>query len=340
MRTQISLSIESESQLKRYKPLCFLIAILSFSFGLLTLYAGKADAQERGIKVSPSLLELKVVPPTTVRTPISVENPGDETANLTIEFREFKSGRKLGGEIEYLPTNSSGFLKNVALIENTDPKTNVSIGPGQKKNFTLQITISEKENPSDYYFSVLFIRSDSTNQENESPNISNSFTYINTAVATNVLLSVNPSERQNTKSLLINEFATKQLVDKGPVLFNIKLQNNGLSYVKPKGVIYIKNMFGQLIGKIDLPAQNILAGSSRFLGSATQQSTPKVIWNETFLLGPYNATLEIETEAGKPPLKKSIRFTAVPLKLIVGVLTFVIIALVTVKRAKTKMNSK
>ena len=331
----------------KYTNLFFVVLILTSYFLILT--SSQASAQGASLKVSPSLLELKAVTPTTIRAPLTIENLSDESTDISIEFKKFKAASTHDGQIEYTDSGSD-FLKNVAIIDNNIPRTNLKIGPKQKKDLILLITLDDNTPISDHYFSTIFKTRQTSDVVSETRAGLHSYTEINLGIAMNVLLSIEEKSIQDpTKEkpeIIIEEFSAPSFINKGPVSFNVKLQNKASNYISPKGTIYIKNMFGQLIGKIDLPSQNILAHSSRYLGSKSTQSAvssqqseaPKIIWPEKFLLGFYNARLEVENPSNKEIISQSIKFTSLPTKIIIITILGTILGLIIRKRAKAKMS--
>jgi hypothetical protein len=321
--------------------LVFLIPVI-----LLALPLGKAHAEASSLRLAPSLLKLKAVAPTTLQAPITIENLNDETVELRVELRQFVAKDTQDGQIKYTRGSMPDFFKNVKLLENNEDKKQLTLGPLQKKNLILQFNLSEEAVPSDYYFSVVFVSSKEAQNPPTAAGLY-SFTKINSGIGMNVLLSVekasDPTENKKLEEVVIEEFAALEFIDKGPVFFTVKVQNKGSNYINPKGTIYVTNMFGHLIGKIDLPAQNILANSSRYIGNPSLSSNfspPKIIWPESFLLGPYEARLEIEAGEDTPLVTKTIRFTALPIKLLLAIIFSIVLGLIIYRRAKIRMSGR
>lgn len=325
-----------------------LICLAGFLFiGLFS----HAHAQASSLRISPSSLQIKALAPTEITAPITLENPGDDPIDLKIEFKEFRPSDKANGEVEFLGHNSSTIFSKIQLTEAGISTNQLSLGPKQKKDLTLRITLTPEEKTRDHYFSVVFVSNQPQSQLTESEAGQHSVTRINAGIAMNVLLSVtsstpdeNPPQSGN---VTIEEFTAPGFVEKGPVSFNVKLQNKTSNYINPKSTIYIKNMFGQLIGKIDLPITNILSNSSRYIRNSSQSITgnrqldePQVQWDENFLLGFYTAELRVEVEPDAPPLTKTIRFTALPFRLVVGLTVAIVLFLMIRKRVKQKMSGR
>jgi hypothetical protein len=357
----------------KYHKLFFLIfSLLILNTLYLILYTNIAYANDITLSVSPSLLQINAIQPSDTKSPITLENPGDNSANIQVLFKPFHASRKENGEIEYvnnneIPDSYKKILSQIHITDNGIITSNFELGPKQKKNLELQFTIPKNEAGSDYYFSVIFLASRSGNEvgpsqqsstpKNEailSPNGTSpqdqNFSTINAGIAINVLLSIGD---KNHPQGAIEEFSAPAFLKSGPVDFTVRIKNTGSHVIRPIGIIFIKNMFGQTVGRIDLEPDNILSGSIRTLtdtqtasNSALARqslgdggSTPKTIWPEHFLLGPYTATLNIAISDKGPIYNRSIIFLALPLHLILGIILGVLITITIFLRVKYHLKN-
>lgn len=98
-----------------------------------------------------------------------------------------------------------------------------------------------------------------------------------------------------------------QVLGSGPVNFELLYENNGTIHQNPSGFIYIKNIFGSEVGKVEVEPWFILPDSLRLR---------EVSWDAKFLFGRYQATAEINR--GYDNLKDvvSVSFWVIPWKII------------------------
>ncbi|MDO8583142.1 MAG: hypothetical protein Q7R51_01280 [bacterium] len=286
----------------------FVFLIIISHLSSLISHLSKAEASALSLSIDPPIIEIQALPPTNLTSNLTIQNKSDDEINLKIELRQFKA-KEEKGELEYTASENTLILKNVQILDNSIPVTNINLTPNQQKNLALSINISKNTNISDYYFSIVFI-SDNTS----SPTTSASLNQL--GIASNVLLSVGPKE---TPNIFLEEFSSPLFLEKGPVPFTVRLNNKDTHFAKPKGEILIKNMFGQTIGKLDLQAINILSDSIRAMQDA--------LWKEDFLLGLYTATLSISTADSSTIFTKSISFFAFPFQ---GLIVIVVIAIIVV----------
>lgn len=328
--------------------LFFLIFILHSTFYIL--HSPLARAEGLSLSISHSLIHAQADSPSDTKYPITIENPGDNSLNILILLKPFRASRKENGQIEYLKDNEipdkyKNIFKQIHVTDNGIALSQFQLGPMQKKNLELQFTIPKNEASSDYYFSVIFLArrnsedSGLTSQNNEADkstlvgsenNQEQNITRINAGIALNVILTVG---NQNQPQAAIEEFSAPSFIKSGPVSFTVRVKNIGPRVFAPKGIIFINNMFGQTVGRVDLQPDKILSGSIRALNdiriastsASSNFSSRKAIWPENLLLGPYTATLNLAVSDKGPIYKQSVVFLALPLQLILGIIFGIII---------------
>jgi len=319
---------------------CLFIGLLGY-----LLIAQTANATSLSLAIDPPVATINIVPPATATSPLNITNKGDTQITLQIQFKPFRAKGE-NGELEYV-RNVPEIFKNIQILDAGVPIENITLGPKQQKNLNLSINIPQDTNISDYYFSVIFIST------NSSPVESNS-SINQVGIATNVLLSVGPLEIPKT---VLEEFSSKTFFEKGPVPLVIRIKNTGAHFIKPKGEITIKNMFGQIVGNLDLTNTNVLSSSIRAipndiymqelrlkdnLSTKTKNSFdfehPLALWKENFLLGFYTATLNISMSDEGPIFTRNIHFFAFPLEALITIIIVIITTVIIRNRLKLYTN--
>lgn len=327
----------------------------------------KSFASSFDLSISPQIFQIELTPPAaaTAKQTVTLENSGDDPLPLHIQYKFFKPEGD-NGDISYIPEgtqigNDPLILEKIALVDKGEEVNSFTLPPKTKKQYDLTVGIPKDEPPGDYYFSILFL---ADNPEASQSAQSSQSSAIG-GIAMNVLLSIGPKSK--TKGS-IEEFSTPFFQTKGPVNFTVKIKNSSSHFIYPKGQILITNMFGQKIGKIDLLPLNILSNSSRTLPSKEQFANLQVledaksgkakpdentlknleklasfnqavaIWPESFLLGPYKATLTIALSDEGPLYVKSITFIGVPVAILTAFI--ICIMLVVIIRSRLKHRSQ
>lgn len=334
------------------KRFVLLIVLFVLNIYFLILNTESASAEGVSLRVAPSLLQIRVLPPSDINAPLTIENLGNETLELKPQFKLFKASPESNGKLQYVSgaDNKADVFQNIQLKDGDQIVNELSLGAKQKKQLTLKILVSPEDALADSYFSLIFVGVSNPNENTSNSSGQTSASQIHAGVAMNVLLSVGGKTEAGGE---IEEFSAPRFVQKGPVPFTVKIRNTPSQYINPKGNITIKNMFGQTIGKVDLPATTILANSSRYLINSQNKLNPtpntsprgeaglnpKALWPESFLLGFYEAKLTLEL-SDTTVLTDTIRFTALPMRLLAGFITAILLLLVIYRRVKVKMAER
>ncbi|MDP2585606.1 MAG: hypothetical protein Q8P29_01865 [Candidatus Levybacteria bacterium] len=348
-----------------------LFICLTFNFALLTFNLDKAEASALSLGIDPPIIVINAIPPTAVTSPLNIQNKSDTQVTLQIQLKSFKAKGE-NGELEYSKETPEIF-KNIQVLDANVPVESTTLGPRQQKSLSLNINIPQDANVSarppatssndsqtdqsgvagevgrDYYFSVVFI---STN----SPPIESSSSINQAGIATNVLLSIGAKE---IPKATIEKFSSNIFFEKGPVPFTIRVKNTGIHFIRPMGGITIKNMFGQSIGKLDLANVNVLSDSIRAIPNSIYMQelrlksnldtkgkfpvdfrSPIALWKESFLLGLYAATLNISMSNEGPTFARTIYFFAFPFQGLIIIVILVIIIIVVRNRLKLYLTHR
>lgn len=329
-------------------------------FALYVLNSTKVEASSFDLSVSPQIFQIQLTPPAvaTANQTILLENKSDSPLPLTIKYQPFKPSGD-NGEITYLSSsdhlgNDPAIYSRLTLRENNRAVNSLVIPPQTKKQLDLNVSVPKDEPPGDYYFSILFLKDMASASAQQS-----TFSSAVGGVAMNVLLSVGPKGKTTGT---IDEFSTPFFQPEGPVSFKVRINNTSDHFIAPQAQIVITNMFGQKIGKVDLLPLNVLAHSSRSLPSKeqfqfaasgnpdknkqitqiqhllTDKEQAVAVWPETFLLGPYKATLTVAFSDEGPLYVKSVTFIGIPFYVILAF--SICLILIVAIRSRLKHHEK
>lgn len=316
------------------KKLLFLICI--FSLFSLIFNLSEAKAEGVSLKLSPSLLQINAQAPSDINHAFVIENTGNNSIKLKLDLKQFSPDEANNGHLEFLDQNPNFGTITVKIFDKDLEVKEITLGPKQKKTLNLKILIPEKpqieeQTQADYYFSILFTTIPKPISQG---NKQESFTTINAAVSSNILLSVQYKDAfdlfvEKVTTGNIEELSVPSNIDSGPVTFTILARNTSPHFISPTGVILIKNMFGQAVGKVDVDSANILSNSSRYLKNA--------VWDEKFLFGFYSADLSLKLSDNGPIITKNVKFSVFPIKLIIEFAVVLIVLIVIYSRVKKKL---
>lgn len=318
---------------------------LTFLYGSLPLHT--IYAQELSLGIEPPIIQIDTKRPASITTPITVENSSDVPVSLRIMLKAFTASDAQNGYVKYYPENASeakpAIFSYIQFAQNDHNIDILKLAPKQSKVVTMHIGVPEKIDLGDYYFSVVFINlPDETDPKSTALKAAG-------GIATNVLLTIGPS---GPTSGNIVEFSSPFFLEHGPVPFTLRLKNTSDHYITPKGEILIQNMFGQTIGRVDLLPVNILSQtiraipdkllspdasrSANFVRPTTRYEA--AVWPESFLIGPYTATVTIALSNQGPVFKKSIFFFAFPWYLTLLLIFLIVMGAYIWHRVKKKLT--
>jgi len=280
---------------------------------LLALKTPANAADDLDISISPSVLTIEALQPSTVKANITVQNMNENSHDFTITIQPLKQSDN-SGTIEYVDifnTPDPSIREKIAFFdEDKEEIRKIHLGPLEKKTLTMNIDINKETSSGDYYFSIIFM---TTKDGIDTDTI----TTLPTGIATNVLLSVG---KPGPATGSISSFSGPFFLEHGPVDFELLLSNTSDHFILPTGNVTFKNIFGQTVGKVDILPQYILSKSKRFLTNkpnTKNQNTvnaekSKLIWKEETLLGVYTATAHIALSENGPTITKQLIFLAFP----------------------------
>jgi hypothetical protein len=316
------------------------IVKIAFIIILILLYKSyflqKVYAQEHfSLSIDPPIIQINAIPPSSFSTPITVTNNSSLAINLLIVLKPFTQSSDQNGQIQFL-TDVNNFAGNDPFIKEKmqleyDHKIiqNLILEPQEEKTLNLHISLPKDEPPSDYYYSVLFISKDNLKYQKNGAGVIG-------GIATNVLLSIGPKGKTTGT---LGSFSSPLIIQNGPVAFSLVVKNTSNFFIVPKGIITLKNMFGQTVGNINLLPVNILARSQRYIPDNKSGSLQNAWWPEKILFGPYSATLHIELSPDGPLFVKTIYFFAMPFPILIGIiLGGFIFAIITIRVKKRLQN--
>lgn len=306
-----------------------ILIVLLFTIYYLLLTINETLAAPLSLSVSPPLLEITAQPPDEIKAPIQLTNQGEEPVLLEIKLFPFVAKGETG-EVEFL--NIELPIKNLVTIEEEKaqiPLSQMTLRPKESKTLNLRILLTQDQEAADYYFSIVFLsKAEATSATSKTPadQTIQASSLISSGIAVNVLLSI--GEKPSSQNLQVLEFTSPKFLQSGPVSFKVRVGNEGQHFVKPTGKILITNMFGQKIGLLDLPTENILANSVR--------SYSPIIFSEKLLLGPYTAEFKIDPAKGGVTARTT--FYAFPVKQFFGGIALIIVALIIRKRVRRRLG--
>lgn len=236
------------------KPITILIILaavaLTTAFPTGKIFAQSTEGIIGELEISPFLLELQVEKGGTTQIEIEVTNRSVEPRTIIIQPKDFLPGRR--GEPRFIPDDEINDPTFSLATWIDYPNDVVAFEPDETKVLQFSVNPPENAEQGTHYGAVLFNYRDADG----------SGVGVTQSVGTILLLEYGQA-RSNGESTLI---ASKRLAfDTSKVDFESYFNNIGNVHVKPKGEIYITNMFGRQVKTefINKEAANVLPQSDR-----------------------------------------------------------------------------
>jgi len=245
----------------KVKSFAFLIAILTFTFCLLTLnkvFAQTPTPSNYDVTISPVFFDLSVNPGDSISNKIRIRN--NTNAPLPIKLEVKKMAGDVNGDLTLKddPTDSTlSWIKFDSVTFTASPLEWTDVP------FTIDIP---KDAAYGYYFAINFT------QDNTSP-IKRTGAAITGAAAVPVLLNVKKAGAKSEAKIVnfsVNNYINEYL----PIDFSVKVQNQGNVHVSPHGNIFIS------AGNNDLASLDVNDGQSNIIPGT--KKTFETTWDDGF----------------------------------------------------------
>lgn len=309
---------------------------------LFIILAPVVYARETGIRLTPSVIEIRPQQDGVIEKSITIENSGKDPMEVDIEIKAFttdKSGAIVYPPDEKVDQSTLDFITNdIQVLENNIPIESLSLAPGQKQSLMVKINIKNIQNISQHTLSLFFISKNTINKESSSSEESPINTKINVSIGSAIHLLIFGERKDSSQSIDITSFQTNSFIQHGPVYFVAKVKNTSNIYINLYGNITITNMFGQQIGIVRIPNQLLPGNSEKELsGQATKAIAKTISWPDKLLLGKYKAKITLITETGNE-VDSEVTFFAFPIKTILLILIAMFIASFVIGQVREKVK--
>ena len=269
----------------------------------------------QALEIAPPVLNLRGDAGTSVKGTINLRDVSPNSLIVTNQINDFTAQGEDGipklllDEGESSPYSMRSWFRPIGQI---------TLKSKQIRALPLTIDIPKTAAPGGYYAVVRFSAS--------APGIDSSGVSLSASIGALVFLRVNGDAQEKLSiagfNTVTNQNKPKSLFEGIPILFAVRVKNEGNVHEQPAGRIMITDMFGKTIAglNVNLPPRNVLPGSIR------RFETPldKTVIGNKMLFGRYTAKLELTYGANKQTLTKTTTFWVIPVSLIIGIIVALI----------------
>jgi len=318
------------------------------------------------LSASPHTFELDISPGEVLEKKVKIFNQSDVAIPIHARAVDF-SAKEDSGDIIFDEMNQDASISARKWIKIKNP--DIILDPGETKEINFTIDVPNNAEPGGHYatlfleptlpsfyfkegqpravpvIGVLFILSLKTLSLDQSSD---------KAQAEIVEFGIKPENRmQGLEKALASAFQVipsvsasgeVSIVEKTPFGFFLRIKNNDIFHHRFEGKVIVYNIFGIKLGETEIKKTTILPGKVRMLAAEFNPEAPRWLnWlpasisdflNHNYLLGVYQASLEIKMENYDKALTDSKAFWAFSWKLMGPVLLFLLLIMLVRKRIK------
>lgn len=259
----------------------FQIILTALLLGLIP-QVSNAETEFREISISPFLQELTVEKGQTINSEIEVTNTSANNISIDVTARDFLPGQR--GEPEFIPDEEFNDVTfSLASWIKFPDGNQIDLGVGETKKVPYQVSPPQNAEQGSHYGAILFSLSGSSTL---------SGVGINQSIGTIVIINYGEARPEGQLEFSVEP---KFVWWNSNLEFTNRFINSGRVHVKPKGEVYVTNIFGQIVSTppTNRDAANVLPESDRTFISEWDPST--------FAFGPY--TVESVISFGEPKLE-------------------------------------
>lgn len=267
------------------------------------------NSQIRGLEVGPFLLDLDVPKGGTIDSEVVLTNRSSAPLVIFVTPRDFLPG--VEGQPQFVPDvviNDPTF--SLAQWINVKTETQFTIPPEQSRKVPFSLNPPENAEQGTHYGALLF----SYVGQNATGNASE----IQQSIGTIILVRYGEARENGTVELNPNR---RFLWNADKVTFANTFQNTGNVHVQPKGEVYIKNMWGEIIETpfINRDAANILP--------KTERTFINTWYPSTFAFGRYTTETVLTYGRGRLEARDKVIIWVLPwyLLLALGIIILIIL---------------
>lgn len=210
-----------------------------------SISAQDAPVSGNGFRISPVKSELTVERGTTSKLDVTVENPTEFNTIAQPIVNNFLASDKEDGE-PLLVLEDSADVPGNDFRKLVGELSNIDLGPKEKKDISVTISVPEDARPGGYYGAIRFVPAFA----NDGGNIS-----LTASVGTIVLVTV-PGDLTQKLDLLelgaSRDGSFKSFFTSGDVSVATRIKNSGDIHVQPFGKVIVKDTFGKVVYEYEI----------------------------------------------------------------------------------------
>lgn len=254
---------------KRLAATLSAVTLLSMSVLLpVAAQTNNQNQQANGYQISPVRSEYTIDKGKSDTLTISIQNPSDAATTARAVVNNFVASEDENGTPRLILAEDAEPPKNnfkTLISEISD----VQLGPKERKDVPVRITIPENANSGGYYGAIRFVPANPT-QESTVGLTASVGTIVLVTVPGDLKLQLDMEQLSASQKVKENDqevYKAKSFITSGEVFVLTRLKNSGDIHLKPFGRVMVSSMTGKVVSSYEFnnnePRANILPGSVR-----------------------------------------------------------------------------
>lgn len=303
-----------------------IVALLVFTgLAMPQLVAAQVSQQQaNGYKISPVRRDdLTIEKGKSQQVELSLENLSDAATTARAVVNDFVASENESGEPRLILDDNAPLPKN-DFKKLVDTIPDVTLGPKEKKQLNVKISVPENANAGGYYGAIRFVPASLASQKDKNVGLTAS-------VGTIFLVRVpgNLKERVDLVQLSAsnNDGKAKKFFTNGDVAIMTRLKNSGDIHVQPFGKIDVKDMLGNTVQTIEfnnaVPDGDGVNARANILPESTRKFVDKL--NKRRWIGRYTVEANLGYSQGSGDIiSAKATFWYVPTVVLLGLIVLIL----------------
>lgn len=256
--------------------------------------------------VGPGKFELELAPGQSRTVELIISNRMGQRELFELSFEDAEGNSSGDAVVSLLGERTGPYtIKDYLSV----PYSKFYLDQGERVRVPVTISIPADAEPGGRYGSVLTSITTNPNDDGEGSGTRSASAIVSRIGTLFFVTSPGDIDRQGQLSAF-DTTSGKHFFFSGPVDFQMVFENTGSVHLTPSGLLSITNILGETVGEVELLPWFVLPQSVR---------TKPVSWNREFLLGRYEATLELNRGYDNIVDTQTVVFWVLPWKLMLSV---------------------
>ena len=276
----------------------------------------------QALEIAPPVINLRGNPGESVKGTINLRDVSPTSLVVTNQINDFTAQGEEGMPKLLLEEGENSPYSMKAWFR---PIGKITLKPKEIQKLPFTIDIPKDAAPGGYYSVVRF--------SGTAPGIDSTGVSLSASVGALIFMRVNGDAHEKL-SIASFDAVTKQnkpqtVLEGTPIIFAVRIKNEGNVHEQPAGQIMITDMFGKTVAglNVNLPPRNILPGTIRRF----ETHLDKTVIGKKMLFGMYHATVSIKDAKGQIITDK-LTFWVIPWKLMIIGTFAVILGFIMLRR--------